>query len=79
MSPIARLPVRALVSFLVAWPLIASAVLSESLHHRVRLEGRGTPTIILESGLGDTLDVWSTVQPLIASGCGQTLAYNSNT
>lgn len=76
MPPIARLPLRLVLSFLVAWPLLASAVPSESLHHRIRLEGRGTPTVILESGLGDTLDVWSTVQPLIASACARTLAYN---
>src|SRR3984893_11503509 len=46
------------------------------LHHRVKLEGMGTPTVILESGLGDTLEVWNTVQPLIAAGCARTLAYN---
>jgi len=58
----------------VATPL--GAVPSEPLHHRVRLEGRGGPTVILESGLGDTLEIWSNVQPLIASGCARTLAYN---
>src|SRR5579862_8759338 len=54
----------------------AFAVPAESLHHRIKLEGKGTPTVILESGLGDTLEVWSTVQPLIAAGCARTLAYN---
>ena len=32
--------------------------------------------MILESGLGDTLDIWDKVQPLIATGCARTLAYN---
>ncbi len=39
-------------------------------------EGKGTRTVILEAGLGDTLDVWKTVQPLIATRCARTLAYN---
>lgn len=58
------------------WATGALALPAESLHHRVKLEGRGTRTVILEAGLGDTLDVWKTVQPLIASGCARTLAYN---
>lgn len=49
---------------------------ADSLHHRVKLEGKGQRTVILEAGLGDTLDVWKTVQPLIAAGCARTLAYN---
>jgi pimeloyl-ACP methyl ester carboxylesterase len=54
----------------------AFAIPADSLHHRVKLEGKGTRTVILESGLGDTLDVWNTVQPLNAAGCARTLAYN---
>jgi pimeloyl-ACP methyl ester carboxylesterase len=55
----------------------AFAIPADSLHHRIKLEGKGTRTVILESGLGDTLDVWKTVQPLIAAGgCARTLAYN---
>jgi pimeloyl-ACP methyl ester carboxylesterase len=66
---------------LLAWLLFpfvtgAFAIPAESLHHRVRVEGKGPLTVILESGLGDTLDVWNTVQPLIASGCARTMAYN---
>src|SRR6266704_3721215 len=49
---------------------------ADSLNHRFKLEGKGTPTVILESGLGDTLDVWNAVQPLIATGCARTLTYN---
>ncbi len=54
----------------------AFALPTENPRHRVKLEGRGSPTVILESGLGDTLDVWNTVQPMIAAGCARTLAYN---
>jgi pimeloyl-ACP methyl ester carboxylesterase len=54
----------------------AVAMPAENLNHRIKLEGHGSPTVILESGLGDTLDVWSGVQPLIAARCARTLAYN---
>jgi len=54
----------------------AFATPADTLHHRVKLEGKGSRTVILESGLGDTLEVWKTVQPLIAAGCARTLAYN---
>jgi len=54
----------------------ALAFPAESLHHRVRLEGAGSRTVILEAGLGDTLDVWKNIQPLIATHCTRTLAYN---
>lgn len=46
------------------------------LHHVIRMEGSGSRTVILEAGLGDTMDVWKDVQPLIAAGCTRTLAYN---
>jgi pimeloyl-ACP methyl ester carboxylesterase len=54
----------------------AYALPADSLHHRLKLEGKGARTVILESGLGDTLDVWNTVQPQIAAGCARTLSYN---
>src|SRR5258707_6191766 len=72
MSASKRLPAWLLSLFATG----AFAFPADSLHHRVKLEGKGTPTVILESGLGDTLEVWSSVQPLIAAGCAQTLAYN---
>jgi pimeloyl-ACP methyl ester carboxylesterase len=72
MSACKRLPPWLLCLFATG----AFAFPADSLHHRVRLEGKGTPTVILESGLGDTLEVWNTVQPLIAAGCARTLAYN---
>lgn len=54
----------------------ASASANEAIRHRVRIEGRGPLTVILEGGLGDTLEVWNDVQPSIASRCARTLAYN---
>lgn len=72
MSVSNRLPAL-LLSFFVTG---AYALPADTLHHRVKLEGKGTRTVILESGLGDTLDVWKTVQPHIAAGCARTLSYN---
>jgi pimeloyl-ACP methyl ester carboxylesterase len=42
----------------------------------VHIEGRGAPTIILASGLGDTLEVWGEIQPAIAANCARTFSYN---
>lgn len=54
-----------------------AAALTEVVpQHRVRIEGSGPRTVILESGLGDTLEVWKDVQERIANGCSRTLAYN---
>lgn len=54
----------------------AAALPADAPRHRVRLEGRGPRTVILESGLGDTLEVWQGVQPRIANGCARTVSYN---
>lgn len=54
----------------------AAAGTGETVGHRVRVEGQGALTVILEGGLGDTLEVWNDVQPSIASHCARTLAYN---
>ena len=54
----------------------ALAVADVDLHHVIRLEGHGARTVILEAGVGDTMDAWKVVQPLIAAGCTRTLAYN---
>jgi pimeloyl-ACP methyl ester carboxylesterase len=62
----------ALVAVLVAGALATAA----EPHHRIKLEGAGPRTVIFESGLGDTLEVWREVQPLVANGCARTLAYN---
>jgi pimeloyl-ACP methyl ester carboxylesterase len=45
-------------------------------HHRVHIEGMGKTTVVLESGFGDTLDVWQRIQPRIALHCTRTFSYN---
>lgn len=42
----------------------------------VHVDGLGSSTVILASGLGDTLDIWADVQPAIAANCARTFAYN---
>jgi pimeloyl-ACP methyl ester carboxylesterase len=54
----------------------AGAVADVDLHHVVRLEGHGPLTVILEAGLGDTMNVWKDIQPRIAAECTRTLSYN---
>ena len=61
---------------LVAMTAVAPSWAADSAHHRVRIEGRGSPTVILEAGLGDTLEVWDGVQTAITSHCARTLSYN---
>lgn len=55
---------------------LGASAADTDLHHVIRMEGRGSRTIILEAGLGDTLDVWKDVQARIAAGCTRTLSYN---
>ena len=45
-------------------------------HHHVHIEGTGPRTVVLESGFGDTLDSWQTIQPRIAAKCARTFSYN---
>ena len=54
----------------------AAAIPADELHHRLKVAGRGHRTVILEAGVGDTLDVWKSIQPEIAAGCTRTVAYN---
>jgi pimeloyl-ACP methyl ester carboxylesterase len=72
MRPFGRLP----IALLCLMSADAAALADIDLHHVVRLEGKGLPTVILEAGLGDTMDVWKDVQPRIAAGCTLTLSYN---
>src|SRR6185295_6916135 len=46
-----------------------------ALNHQSHIEGQGPRTVVLESGLGDTLEVWKDIQPRIADHCARTLAY----
>jgi pimeloyl-ACP methyl ester carboxylesterase len=48
---------------------------TNNVSHQTRIVGHGARTVILESGLGDTLDVWKDIQPRIAANCARTLAY----
>jgi pimeloyl-ACP methyl ester carboxylesterase len=74
--PISLVPKWLQACLLTVFVTSAFAIPADTLHHRVKLEGKGTHTVILESGLGDTLEVWNTVQPLIAANCAKTLSYN---
>jgi pimeloyl-ACP methyl ester carboxylesterase len=81
MKPFARLPLLLFAAASTVGALQAAwALHADELHHRVRLEGRAaghrTGTVILESGLGDTIEVWNAIQPRIAAGCIRTVAYN---
>jgi pimeloyl-ACP methyl ester carboxylesterase len=55
--------------------LPASVMAGEMSHHQIHIEGNGPRTVILESGLGDTLEVWKDIQPLIADHCTRTVSY----
>ncbi len=62
-----------LVLAIAASSVSASPV--DAARHQVRIEGRGTRTVVFEAGLGDTLDIWKNVQSMIAAGCTRTIAY----
>jgi pimeloyl-ACP methyl ester carboxylesterase len=55
--------------------LTAPVVAGELSHHQLHIVGSGARTVILESGLGDTLDIWKDIQPQIAAHCTRTVAY----
>jgi pimeloyl-ACP methyl ester carboxylesterase len=48
----------------------------EPPHHHALIEGAGPRTIVLESGFGDTLDIWQLIQPRVAANCARTFSYN---
>jgi pimeloyl-ACP methyl ester carboxylesterase len=73
-SPLPRSLLPALLAALSG--LIGSQALAEGpTTPAAHIEGVGTTTIVLLSGLGDTLDVWRHVQPAMAANCAQTFAY----
>jgi pimeloyl-ACP methyl ester carboxylesterase len=55
--------------------LAAPVVAGDVSHHQLHIEGNGARTVILESGLGDTLAVWKDIQPRIATHCARTVSY----
>jgi pimeloyl-ACP methyl ester carboxylesterase len=70
-------PLRAVLLLLVLASVASSVSASsgEGARHKVRIDGRGPLTVVLEAGLGDTLEVWADLQPLIAASCTRTIAY----
>ncbi len=56
--------------------LPASVVAGDVSHHQIHIEGKGARTVILESGLGDTLAIWKDIQPRIADHCTRTISYS---
>jgi pimeloyl-ACP methyl ester carboxylesterase len=68
-------PLRAVLFVLASVASSVSASTGDGARHKVRIEGRGALTVVLEAGLGDTLDIWAEIQPLIAASCTRTLAY----
>ncbi len=64
------------VCALLTLSIAIRAATAEPVRHLVHIEGYGRPVVILESGLGDTLDTWKEVQASIASRCARTVAYN---
>lgn len=69
-----KLP-RAVLLVLASVASSVSAAPGDVARHQVRIEGHGSLTVVLEAGLGDTLDIWTNVQPLIAASCTRTIAY----
>jgi pimeloyl-ACP methyl ester carboxylesterase len=70
-----RTPLRSVLLVLAFVASSVSASPGDGARHKVRIDGRGPLTVVLEAGLGDTLDTWANVQPLIAASCTRTLAY----
>ncbi len=68
-------PTRLALLVLASMVSGVSAEPGEVARHKVRIEGHGTLTVVLEAGLGDTLDIWANVQPQIADSCTRTIAY----
>ena len=60
----------------LAWIALCAFGASEIPHLQMRIAGHGPRTVVLAAGLGDTLDVWNTVQPLITDHCTRTIAYS---
>ena len=57
-----RAPLLALFLAMPAFTPIGQA----ETGHRALIQGKGTPTVVFEAGLGDTLEVWKRVQPEIS-------------
>jgi pimeloyl-ACP methyl ester carboxylesterase len=62
--------------FLFMQHTMSAAAVVEPVKHLVQIEGDSGATVILEGGLGDTLETWAQVQSAIASHCARTVSYN---
>jgi pimeloyl-ACP methyl ester carboxylesterase len=62
--------------FLVYACVSVFAADAPTVHLHAKIEGSGSRTVLFESGLGDTLDVWQAIQPRVAAHCARTFAYN---
>ena len=60
----------------LAWIALGALGSTDIPHLQMRISGHGPRTVVLAPGLGDTLDVWNTVQPLITDHCTRTIAYS---
>ena len=66
----------ACIALLASSAAVAAAFAAvDPVNHQARIEGNGSRTVVLESGLGDTLEVWKDIQPRIAAHCARTIAY----
>lgn len=52
-----------------------SAFGNDPLRHQVHIDGAGQRTVVFESGFGDTLDIWKSIQPRVAEHCARTFSY----
>ena len=68
--------VQSIIGLVVSGIGAAASAGTFTPHHRAHIEGEGPRTVILESGFGDTLDIWQTIQPQIAAHCARTFSYN---
>ena len=56
--------------------VVASVIVhAAGLPLRMEVQGSGDRTVIFEAGLGDTYEVWQSVQARIGSNCARTVSY----
>jgi pimeloyl-ACP methyl ester carboxylesterase len=68
--------IKSVIGILLCGISVPAGASTFTPHHRAHIEGEGPRTVILESGFGDTLDIWQTIQPEVAANCARTFSYN---
>jgi pimeloyl-ACP methyl ester carboxylesterase len=68
--------IKSVIGILLCGISVAAGASTFTPHHRAHIEGEGPRTVVLESGFGDTLDIWQTIQPQVAANCARTFSYN---